>query len=130
SQNTRGPATRRTFSDAALDTVMSASVQRPFARGPRFFLHHKEEKCPMTRAILLCSGAAVIFAAIAPALAQNGINKSVTYTVTALPNPLVRTYAQGSSINNRKRISGFPTLAANVTRHAILSPEKQNPIDM
>jgi probable HAF family extracellular repeat protein len=86
----------------------------------------------MTRAILLSSAtAAVIFAAAtAPAPAKNGASQPVTYTVTALPNPLGGTYAQGSSINNKRQIAGFATLTGNATMHAMLWQKKQNPIDM
>jgi hypothetical protein len=76
----------------------------------------------MTRAILLCAVAAIVIAAaaIAPALAQKPTVRPVTYTVSALPNPLGGTYAQGSSINNRKQIAGFATISGNATMHAML----------
>jgi len=65
----------------------------------------------MTRAILLCTTAAIVIAAaaIAPALAQNGTVQPVTYGITALPNPLGGTYAQGTSINGKGQIAGFAT---------------------
>ncbi|HEX3431853.1 MAG TPA: hypothetical protein VHT03_13310 [Rhizomicrobium sp.] len=85
----------------------------------------------MTRAFLLCTAAAVVViaAAAAPALAKDRTLRPTTYTVTALPNPLGGTYAQGSSINGKNQIAGFATLPGNAVMHALLW-QKQRWIDM
>ena len=86
----------------------------------------------MTRAILLCTiaASAIGAAAIPSALAQKGTMRTVTYEVTALPNPLGGTYAQGTSINGKGQIAGFATYPGNAVMHAILWQKKQSPIDM
>jgi probable HAF family extracellular repeat protein len=86
----------------------------------------------MTRAILLCATAAIVIAAaaIAPAPAQNGAVRPVTYKVTVLPNPLGGSDAQGTSINNRRQVQGLATLPGDTIMHAILWQKKQSPVDM
>jgi probable HAF family extracellular repeat protein len=86
----------------------------------------------MTRAIFLCGTAAIVIAAaaIAPAMAKNATLPPVTYTITALPNPLGGSYAQGTSINNRRQVQGMATLPGDTIMHAILWQKKESPIDM
>src|SRR5262249_13808062 len=125
-------ALRWTISDLDPDRAVSVSVRWSPANARNFSLHLPKEEISMMRTILLCSAAAIVIAAaaIAPALAGGGVVLPVTYTVTALPNPLGGTYAQGTSINNRRQIQGMATLPGDTIMHAILWQERQNPVDM
>ncbi|HLY05635.1 MAG TPA: hypothetical protein VKR31_07800 [Rhizomicrobium sp.] len=86
----------------------------------------------MTRAIVLCTTAAIMIgtATTVPAFAKDGATRPVTYKVTALPNPLGGTYAQGTSINDKGQIAGFATYPGNAIMHAILWQKRQSPTDM
>jgi len=82
---------------------------------------------------MILTGAAALTAlaaATATAPAQPAARTPASYRLTVFPDPLGGTYAQGSSVNNRRQIAGFASLSGNATMHAMVWKKGNKPQDL